>query len=108
MIPFSWDLGDDDEDDDNQVRTGNTLDHFSDIFSLSSLSKVNSQRIQNHLSLILSSFLVRNDNQTRFQRSSVGEATLSTDSLLLSTMGNRYTQRQMVELEMVVDVQPEG
>ena len=77
MIPFSWDLGDDDEDDDNQVRTGNTLDHFSDIFSSSS-SKVNSQRNQNHLNLILSSFLVRNDNQTEHQRCGVGDATPST------------------------------
>ena len=74
MIPISWNVCD---DDDDHVRTGNTLDHFSDIFSSSS-SKVNSQRNQNHLNLILSSFLVRNDNQTGYQRSGVGEATPST------------------------------
>ena len=63
LIPLSWDVCDDSDDDDDHVRTRNTLDHFSDIFSSYSLSKVNSQRIQNHLNLILSSFLVRNDNQ---------------------------------------------
>ena len=97
LIPLPWDVCDDGDDEDDHVRTGNTLDHFSDIFSLSSLSKVSSQRIQNHLNLISSSFLVRNDNQSRHQRCGVGDATPSTAALLLSTMGDRCTQRQMVE-----------